>query len=394
MAACALADSGLKVLILDAANLPRPKPCGGAMPSAVRRVIPWDFDALVENRVPRVRNQFNFEQTHDFSSEGAPILMVNRARFDLYWIERALDAGRGNVELRDEFRVVAVEEDENGVTLRGGGGDMVRASYVVAADGAYSKTARMLGLNRGAILGAAMDAEVEVTPEVYEAERERATFNFFCLPNGYGWIFPKDGYLSCGVGAWRNATHLPAALNAYLERSLPPGSIRARRTLGHAIPLYSGRRTIATRRVCLAGDAASLVDPILGEGIRFAMLSGRLAADTIRALMQVPVTNPASELVAPAPLNAGPEDRSAELPAPGDGGGRGEEPPGLGDLRDYQTMVWRTMGAPLGNLSRFVSPLFLRAPGFFYRKFIVERENYFGLSQALARRTRGGEADI
>jgi flavin-dependent dehydrogenase len=50
---------------------------------------------------------------------------------------------------------------------------------------------------------------------------------------------------------------------------------------GWFIPFNSGPKPLNTRRVCLAGDAASLVDPLSGEGIYYAILSGLVAADVI-----------------------------------------------------------------------------------------------------------------
>jgi flavin-dependent dehydrogenase len=55
------------------------------------------------------------------------------------------------------------------------------------------------------------------------------------------------------------------------------------RLYGHPLPIYTGRQPIATRRVLLVGDAAGLVDPLTGEGIRFAVESGRLAAAALAA---------------------------------------------------------------------------------------------------------------
>jgi flavin-dependent dehydrogenase len=50
---------------------------------------------------------------------------------------------------------------------------------------------------------------------------------------------------------------------------------------GHPIPIYLRREQIGTPRSLLVGDAAGLVDPLTGEGIRFAIKSGRLAAEAI-----------------------------------------------------------------------------------------------------------------
>ena len=50
---------------------------------------------------------------------------------------------------------------------------------------------------------------------------------------------------------------------------------------GHAVPVYTGREKLSARRTVLVGDAAGLVDPLSGDGIRYAVLSGRLAAQAI-----------------------------------------------------------------------------------------------------------------
>jgi len=53
------------------------------------------------------------------------------------------------------------------------------------------------------------------------------------------------------------------------------------RLRGHPIPIYTQREAISTKRTLLTGDAAGLADPLSGEGIRFAIKSGRLAAESI-----------------------------------------------------------------------------------------------------------------
>ena len=52
---------------------------------------------------------------------------------------------------------------------------------------------------------------------------------------------------------------------------------------GHPLPIYIRREQVNTARTFLAGDAAGFVDPFTGEGIRFAIKSGRLAAEAILA---------------------------------------------------------------------------------------------------------------
>ena len=181
MAATRLATSGLKTIVLEQRSLPRPKPCGGAMPARIASVIDWDFDGLVESRVHAIRNLLDHGQDQ-LVDTASSILMVSRPRFDAYLIERATALAKGDIQLREQFRVTSVHEDDDGVTLRATDGASIRARYVIAADGAYSKIARTLGLNRDVKAGIAMDAEVEVDPEIFEREEPaRRSTTSVCL---------------------------------------------------------------------------------------------------------------------------------------------------------------------------------------------------------------------
>jgi geranylgeranyl reductase family protein len=354
MAACKLAASGLRTLILEKETLPRHKPCGGGLPYLVKDIIDWDFSHMVENEIYGYQYLFDYSlpRTGTYSQ---PILMVDRSRFDQHFIERALSIGRSNVELREGVEVSHVQEEADGVRVWIGETEWVEAAYVIAADGVFSKTARSLGLKRKVPLAIAIDAEVEVDDEVYEQEKNRATFNFSCLNNGYGWVFPKSGYLSCGVGSWRGRGKLPQAMDSYLAQTLPAGSIRSVRRFGHPLPLYAGHRPVSTSRVCLVGDAASLVDPIMGEGIRFALKSGALAATVIGQLLGVTMPRDIQEEVGYVPT----------------------------DCQVYTELVKNEIGSEFEGLYRFIAPLFFSKPEFFYRKFFLEGQNYFQLAQQL-----------
>ena len=139
-------------------------------------------------------------------------------------------------------------------------------------------------------------------------------------------------------------------MDDYLARSLPAGSIRSATRSGHPIPLFEGPARIATRRTCLVGDAASLVDPVLGEGIRFALESGRLAATVVAALLGDGV----------------------------DADGRRVE-----DCGAYQAAIDAGIGREFERLRRFVLPVFLGSPAFFFRQFIEDRRSYVALARSL-----------
>jgi flavin-dependent dehydrogenase len=282
--------------------------------------------------------------------------MVRRDLFDYHLVEKAVSIGKGIVELYDQFRVTRVEEGEHFVRIYGNNQETIDADFVIAADGASSITAKSLGLNQNTAYGMAIDAEVRIAPDVFEAEKERATFNYACLPKGYGWIFPKKDYLSCGIGSYLGQKSLTGEMDLFLKKSFPPGSIRSVKRLSHPIPLYSGHKKIATQRVCLVGDAANLVHPISGEGIRYALQSGAMAADVLIGLMQ---SGSISDI--------GPEVPKREKR----------------DCHTYQKKIHQTIGNEMNILYRFLVPFFWDAPEFFYRKFFLEGHGYASLYRGL-----------
>jgi menaquinone-9 beta-reductase len=358
MAACGLAATGLRALLLEKETMPRHKPCGGGLTGSVTDLFSWDISPLVERYITRVRNLLDFERPYEVPT-GSPILMVNRSRFDAHLVERAVTISGGNVQVREAVRVRSVIEEADRIVIECDGGERIAAAWLIAADGAFSQTARSLGLAGGASQqGIALDAEVKVAPEIWEVERERATFNFFCVPYGYGWIFPKRDSLSCGIGAWRGKPRLQRLLDEFLQRSFPTGSILQVHRSGHAIPLHQQRRTIATRRVCLVGDAASLVDPVMGEGIRFALQSGAIAAEVVGEL-------------------AGVRPSGAEEPAAGEM-----------DCRLYQQRIEQAIGEKFSALQSIAQTIFFEAPEYFYENFVIGARSYSRLSQDIAGQMR------
>jgi len=278
-AARLLAAAGARVTLLEARNLPRAKLCGGGLTPKAQRLVPPAALATVERRVHRVELHGGHVPPIRLDEPGAEIAMVERDRFDLALAEVAAAAG---ADVRDGQRVEAVTEDDAGVTVTTRTGRL-RVDALVAADGDPSGIARRLGLG-GPATRHSLALEVDL-PLAAEVEPDTAILSF-ALPGGYAWYFPKGDHANVGVGTYHvslrdGATH--ESLRASLIRFAADHGLDANsgRIAGHWIPQSLRTGPLATGRVVLAGDAAATADPLFGEGIAYAIVSGAAAAQAV-----------------------------------------------------------------------------------------------------------------
>ncbi len=273
-AAYFLSEAGLKVVVLEKAPLPRYKPCGGGLSAQMlEKYFPFSFKPVFEVQAKSV----SYALGSHFVTIPVPqssMRLVMRDRFDAFILSHA------SAEVHSGALVTRVQETGIGVKVETADGSVYEARYLIGADGANSAVARELGLRRGRTLLGAIEAEAVVPPDVLARFCDGPVFIVGELEQGYLWIFPKSDHLSVGVGALHpKAGELQATLKRVMSRyGITLDGVRLH---GHTIPIYTRREPIATARTFLVGDAAGLVDPFSGEGIRCAIKSSRLAADAI-----------------------------------------------------------------------------------------------------------------
>ena len=277
-----LAERGLKVAMLDKAG--RIKPCGGAIPPRLIRDFGIPLD-LLKARVSLATMVSPKGVSVDMPIEGGYVGMVDRAEFDEWLRERAVRSGaqrftgKFDVLTRGDDGLPCVHFIPKAASIAG---TPLKGRVVIGADGANSAVAKqeIRGSNRGKFVFAYHEiVEAPVDKATGEADgRCEIHYRGNLSPDFYAWIFPHGPTMSVGAGSAHKGFSLKGSVQA-LRAETGLSDVGTLRREGAPIPLKPLPRWDNGRDVVLAGDAAGVVAPASGEGIYYAMFSGRLAAD-------------------------------------------------------------------------------------------------------------------
>ncbi|MEM3586212.1 MAG: NAD(P)/FAD-dependent oxidoreductase [Candidatus Jordarchaeaceae archaeon] len=288
MSAKLVAEAGYKVALIDKEEIPRYKPCGGAIELTLvpKYKIP---NEVLEREVETIALYHTSGKVYSRIGPGA---VVWRLKFDAYFQNLAAAAGAKLMDSRI-LKKVGWRNDYYQLEL---GKEKIKAKIVVAADGANSHTLKSIGWDPFK----PSEVYLTVQKEILSSERKIAeiigerTINFYFGKDiskfGYGWAFPKKNVISLGWGC--RLSEIDNTVKSF-QKFLNYGPVKkvlssgdTIRTAAHLVPLKT-REVFHERGVLAVGDAAGLVDPISGKGIPYALESGELAAKTIiRALSE------------------------------------------------------------------------------------------------------------
>ncbi|MEM8718310.1 MAG: geranylgeranyl reductase family protein [Cyanobacteria bacterium P01_G01_bin.39] len=281
-AAYHLATQGNSVLVLDKADFPRTKSCGGGVSPAIAQWFDFDFSPVVQNHVDQVKYTFKMGDPAEVAlKDVTPMWMVERSQFDNFLIEQA--TGKG-AEFKSGVEVTAVSLRDDAWSVDTSAGTFT-GKYLIAADGANSNLAKLLGMGETATIAA---ASLHIPGELSERRQKTAFFDFGSLKNGFMWCFPKENGYSFSAAYVRNPKGKPEELKKQLTKYAALFDLDASQGeyQEHPLNLWQENRTLHSDRALLIGEAAGIVDPLIGEGIRPAIYTGVKAAAAIQAALK------------------------------------------------------------------------------------------------------------
>jgi menaquinone-9 beta-reductase len=296
-AAIRLARDGRDVVLVDKATFPRDKACGDGLTAAALRLL--DDLGLDPACVP------SWQPVHDVvvqspaghsvafplpRDNGLYAAVACRAELDAALLDVARGAG---AKVLDGHACTGAEERTDRVVLDVEGIGSLCVRYAIGADGMWSPMRKHLGVSTPGYLGewhAFRQYFAQVGPQA--ASQLFVWFEPDLLP-GYAWSFPlPGGRANVGFGIQREGGKVartqdmkllwPALLSRPAIASvLGPEARPESPHKAWPIPARVDDVLLTTRRTMFVGDAAAATDPMTGEGIGQALLTGVLAAEAI-----------------------------------------------------------------------------------------------------------------
>ena len=273
-AAAHLASAGHDVQTLERDAQQRIKPCGGGMAAAVQQWFPFSLEPAVEQVIRRVDFSWCLGDPVIAELPGeAPFWIVRRERLDELLAEQAIRSG---AERSRDVTVNAVSKADDVWQVKASDGRSWRSRALVIADGSASPWPQQLGLGARQVQTAStMSVRLEGQGTL---QNGTTRFEFGLVKQGFAWAFPLANGVNIGVGSF--VGRQAADPDAVLSQLLPDlgfeqdAGIRQRGQLR----VWNGHHRIDGEGVVVVGDAASLCDPFLAEGLRPALMSGCEAA--------------------------------------------------------------------------------------------------------------------
>lgn len=276
-AAYHLAKQGRSVLVLEKAAVPRYKPCAGGVSPAIAKWFDFDFSPVISLSVTRLRYTWQLKDPVEAQlKDSQPMWVVQRDVFDRYLLQQAQQQG-AQVQAETTVTGIQFQGDHWQVSANG---ETLTARYLIAADGANGTLSQKLGFK-----------PVEARPAGLLAVKTTVSeppvmhFDFGNIKNGFIWNFPNAEGYSISAASFRGKA--PKDLKAALLDYAKGAGIDTSNSQYYEFPIavWESDRPLHAQNALLAGEAASLVDPLSGEGIRPSILSGVKAAEAINGAL-------------------------------------------------------------------------------------------------------------
>ncbi len=273
-----LANKNKNVCILEKNFTSQERTCGGGMSAAVQKWFPFDFLPIVDEVIKNV--EFSWRNTDKVVAElngSSPFWIVKREKLDSFLLDQAINSG---CNLLTTFNVVNVRKSSKIWQITALDGRQIETKAVVIADGSQSPWPKTfnLGPNQQKF-ASTFSGRINRKGSL---RNETARFEFGLVKNGFAWAFPLNNEVNIGMGSFldnKNSIPVKETLTSFLpDLGFDPSEVVGKEK---KLRVWNGHSKLNGEGILLVGDAASLCDPFLAEGLRPALMSGFEASKSL-----------------------------------------------------------------------------------------------------------------
>jgi len=287
-AAKTLSQAGISVAIIDKSIFPRKKLCGGLLTGRSKFIFESIFDSdcwskAVNYTATGCKFYSNFSQINEVNNY-SKLYFTDRYYFDNILLESAVKSGA-----RTYLGSQVIKIDNMTKTILLKDSKTIKYTFLIGADGVNSVVSKHLFGTSYNTTKIALGLEIDIKRDEVKDENIIVPEIFFGLVNwGYAWVFPKKDTLTIGIGGLiiKNNNLNKVFLSNFIKKRFNI-EISNEKIKGHHIPFGDFRSNPGKKNILLCGDASGLVEPITGEGIAFAMESGKMCGISIIEAIKV-----------------------------------------------------------------------------------------------------------
>ena len=282
-----LSKRGYSVLILEKSISKDIVPCAGGMAANIRDLLPLSIDEAIETKVKSVHFTWKSNDNVIAKLSGeSPFLIVKREKLDNLIIN---EAKRQGTTIINSSRVFNIEKTNDTWKIFCNKGITYEAKFLVIADGSESQWSTFLKLGPEKP-SYAQTAAIRLKG-LGNISKDSVRFDFGTIKYGFAWAFPLKRSVNIGLGTFIGNYQINNKdLNKEIVKSFGFESNNFITTY-QRLRIWNGFHNLHIDRALVVGDAASLCDPFLAEGIRPSLISSFYAAECIHECFSTNTTN-------------------------------------------------------------------------------------------------------
>ena len=272
-----LSKKGFSVLILEKDADKNIIPCAGGMASSVKKFLPIDLSPAIETEVRKVH--FTWEFTDNVIAElkgESPFLIIKREVLEKSLLLELLKTG---TEIVKPISVENIKKEHEKWIISCKDKLLFKSKILVVADGSESKWSTFLKM--GPPKPKYAQTIAMRLNGLGNISKDSVRFDFGSIKYGFAWAFPSLNSTNIGLGTFIGNYGLNNKLvNNKIIKNFGFQNFN-KVQIQKKLRIWNGFHNLHNEGALVVGDAASLCDPFLAEGIRPSLMSSYYAARQI-----------------------------------------------------------------------------------------------------------------